>query len=108
MKHSICGHCTSGGNTPNAPLLASAIGLAAFGHHHPSPSGGLRAFAAAGATIVAPRQLEPYVRGLLSRPTTLGTPAIAAPDDAKLELFDGAVALRAADVAVRVSRVIEA
>jgi glyoxylase-like metal-dependent hydrolase (beta-lactamase superfamily II) len=64
------------------------IGIVAFGHHHPSPSGGLRAWAAAGATIVAPRGLEEHVRKQLSRPTSLGAPAVTAPVDAKLELFE--------------------
>jgi glyoxylase-like metal-dependent hydrolase (beta-lactamase superfamily II) len=64
------------------------VGLVAFGHHHPSPSGGLRACAATGATIVAPRRLEGYVRGLLSRSTSLGSPAVPGPEQPRLDLFD--------------------
>lgn len=83
------------------------IGLAAFGHHHPSPSGGLRALARAGATIVTPRQLEPYVRELLSRPTTLGPPAVTAPDDARLQLFDGEFTIPCGEATVRLIDIAE-
>lgn len=77
------------------------IGLAAFGHHHPSPSGGLRALAAAGATIVAPRPLEPYVRGLLSRPTSLGPPAVPAPEQPRLTFFDGELTIDGGGTSIR-------
>jgi len=65
------------------------VGLVAFGHHHPAASGGLRAIAASGTEIVAPRALEPYVRHMLGRSTALGAPAVAGPANAKITLFDG-------------------
>jgi hypothetical protein len=65
------------------------VRLVAFGHHHPSPSGGLRAIAASGAAILAPKGLEPHVRGLLARPVTLGGPAVAGPAEPVLQLFEG-------------------
>lgn len=77
------------------------VALAAFGHHHPSPSGGLRALAASGAVILAPRKLEAYVRGLLSRPTSLGGPAIAAPADPRIEFFDGETTIDCGETGVR-------
>jgi hypothetical protein len=64
------------------------IAIVAFGHHHPASSGGLRTWAAAGAEIVAPRGLEPYVRTHLARPTTLGAPAIEGPSEPRLRFFD--------------------
>lgn len=77
------------------------VALVAFGHHHPSPSGGLRAFAAAGATILCPRRLEDHVRAQLARPTTLGPPAIAGPAEPRLSLFDGDTTIECGDVRVR-------
>lgn len=73
----------------------------AFGHHHPSPSGGLRALAASGAALVAPRNLEPYIREHLQRPTTLGAPAIAAPAEAVIEFFDDETTIRCGENSVR-------
>jgi hypothetical protein len=72
-----------------AKFPAKRVGVAAFGHHHPSPSGGLRAIAASGATIIAPKGLESHVRGLLARTTTLGAPAVPGPREPKLQLFEG-------------------
>ena len=42
-----------------------------FGHHHPDYIGGIRAFAAAGATIITPKGTVNYVRDLLGRRHTL-------------------------------------
>jgi hypothetical protein len=86
---------------------AKPIAVAAFGHHHPSPSGGLRALAATGATIVAPRGLEAYIKQLLARPTTLGAPAVAGRSDAKLELFDGEMTIDAGGNSVRLIDIAE-
>lgn len=77
------------------------LARAAFGHHHPSPSGGLRALAAAGATIIAPRALEEYVRSLLTRPTTLGPPGVAAPPEPGLEFFEGELTINCGTTVVR-------
>lgn len=85
-----------GAKFPNKP-----IGIATFGHHHPASSGGIRAFAAAGASIMAPRELEPFVREMLARPTSLGAPAIAGPAAPKLELFDGDATISAGDHEIR-------
>jgi glyoxylase-like metal-dependent hydrolase (beta-lactamase superfamily II) len=71
------------------------VRLAAFGHHHPSHSGGLRAIAASGATIVAPKGLEAHLRGLLARPVTLGAPAVAGPSEPSFQLFEGQTRIEA-------------
>lgn len=84
-----------------------AIGLVAFGHHHPSPSGGLRAMAAAGATIVCPRELETHVRALLARPATLGPPAVPGPAEPRLQLFDGDTTIDGGPASVRLINIAE-
>jgi hypothetical protein len=76
------------------------VGLAAFGHHHPAYSGGVRAYAAAGATIVVPRALEVFVRGVFDRPTTLAAPGRAA-GEPKIEVFDGERTIDAGEATVR-------
>jgi hypothetical protein len=78
-----------------AKFPAKRVSLATFGHHHPSPSGGLRAIAASGATILAPRGLEPHVRWLLARPVTLGGAAVAGPKEPALEWFEGQTRIEA-------------
>lgn len=83
------------------------VAIVAFGHHHPSPSGGLRAFAAAGATILCPRRLEDHVRAQLSRPTTLGPPAIAGPAEPRLSLFDGGTTIECGEWSVRLINIDE-
>lgn len=83
------------------------VGLVAFGHHHPSPSGGLRAIAAQGATIQAPRELETHVRSHLARPATFGAPAIAAPSNAPIELFDGETTIDCLNTSVRLINIRE-
>lgn len=65
------------------------VGLVAFGHHHPAAAGGLRSVAASGAKIIAPTSLEPFVNHMLTRATSLGTPAVAGPVAAKVTLFEG-------------------
>lgn len=65
------------------------IGIAAIGHHHPAPSGGLRAMAASGATIVLPRGLEGYARWMLGRSTALGAPAVEVKGQPRLQMFEG-------------------
>ena len=70
-----------------AKFPSKPVRLVAFGHHHPSPSGGLRALAS-GATIVAPKGLEPHVRWLLARPVSLGGAAVAGPPEPRLQLFE--------------------
>lgn len=83
------------------------VGLVAFGHHHPSASGGLRAIVATGAEIIAPRQLEPYVHHMIARSTTLGSPAVAGPTNAKTTLFDGDTALQTLAGEVRLINIAE-
>lgn len=73
------------------------VGLAAFGHHHPAPSGGLRAIAATGATIVLPRGLEAYARWMLARKTDLGPPAVSPQREPRLDLFDGETTIDCGD-----------
>lgn len=80
---------------------AKPIGTATFGHHHPAYTGGLRALSAAGATILAPRELEPFLRELLARPTSLGLPAMAGPKDPKIDLFDGDTTIPFGDHEIR-------
>ncbi|MFA6045334.1 MAG: hypothetical protein WC718_10150 [Phycisphaerales bacterium] len=77
------------------------IGIATVGHHHPAPSGGLRAMAATGATIVLPRGLEAYARWMLSRSTDLGAPAVAFKGEPRLQLFDGETTIDCGDEQLR-------
>lgn len=83
------------------------VGLCAISHHHPSPSGGLRAVAAGGAKLLIPRALDPYVRGLLARPVTLGGPAVAGPDQPLIDLFDRETTIDAGDASVRLIDIAE-
>ncbi len=83
------------------------VGLCAISHHHPSPSGGLRAVAASGAKLLIPRALDPYVRGLLSRPVTLGTPTVAGPDQPVIDLFESETTIDAGDASVRLIDIAE-
>lgn len=71
------------------------------GHHHPASSGGLRAFAAAGARVVASSAQDPYIRWLLSRPTSFGLPAAAAAEQTAVEFFEGERTIEAGDATVR-------
>jgi len=47
------------------------IRYALYSHHHPHASGGLRAFIAAGATVVAPRAHTQYLREVIDRDFSL-------------------------------------
>lgn len=83
------------------------IGLVSFSHHHPSPSGGLRALAANGATILAPAALEPHIRGLLSRPTSLGSPAVAGPANPSIKTFEHQTTIEAGEATVQLIDIAE-
>lgn len=100
----VCGDLIS---TLRGRFAGKPIGLVAFSHHHPSPSGGLRALAATGATIIAPVALEPYVRGLLSRPTSLGSPAIPGPAQPTISTFAGEMTIDCGDATVRLIDIAE-
>ncbi|MFT3686316.1 MAG: hypothetical protein QM783_15585 [Phycisphaerales bacterium] len=76
------------------------VGVVAVGHHHPASSGGVRAFAAAGATVVVPRAMESFIREALSRPVSLGGPVLAE-RDVKVDVFDGERMLGEGETAVR-------
>jgi glyoxylase-like metal-dependent hydrolase (beta-lactamase superfamily II) len=82
---------------PNKPVRQVAVS-----HHHPSPSGGLRSIAAAGAAIVVPKAMEPYVRELLARPVTLGLPAVAGPAAPSLITFERSTTIQGGEVSVQV------
>ncbi len=71
------------------------VAAVSFSHYHPSYTGGLRALSASGAAIVTQAQLQPFVRGVLERPTTLGSPATAPSRTAEITLFDKEAAIKA-------------
>ncbi|HYC99649.1 MAG TPA: hypothetical protein VEB22_00350 [Phycisphaerales bacterium] len=77
------------------------VALAAVGHHHPASSGGLRAFAGAGATVVAPRALEPYVKWILSRPNSLAPATTRPTGRSTIEFFEGERTIEAGEASVR-------
>lgn len=54
------------GQFPDKPIR-----YALYSHHHPHASGGLRAFMAAGATVVAPTAHEPYLSEVTGRDFSL-------------------------------------
>ncbi len=77
------------------------VGIVACGHHHPSPSGGLRAVAAAGAVVIVPKALEAHYRLQFARPVSLGGPAVAGPTTPKFEFFERETIIEAGDNSVR-------
>jgi glyoxylase-like metal-dependent hydrolase (beta-lactamase superfamily II) len=90
-----------------ARFAGKPIGLVAFSHHHPSPSGGLRALAATGATVLAPAALEFHVKQQLSRPTSLGMPAVAGPEQPRIQTFEHETTIEAGDATVRIIDIAE-
>jgi glyoxylase-like metal-dependent hydrolase (beta-lactamase superfamily II) len=76
--------------TPGKP-----VSVVACGHHHPSPSGGLRAVAAAGAELLLPEQLADHYRRHLARPATLGSPIVAGPKEPRFGWFRGETRIEA-------------
>ncbi len=61
-----------------------------FGHHHPHYTGGLRAFAAAGATVLAPRAGARLAGALLRRRFALAPDRLARSGRApRVEVFEG-------------------
>lgn len=77
------------------------VAIVACGHHHPGPTGGLRAVAAAGAVVVVPQALEAHYRLQLARPVTLGGPAVAGPAAPKFEFFERETSIEAGANTVR-------
>jgi len=80
---------------------AKKVAVVACGHHHPSPSGGLRAVAAAGAEVVVPSDLFAHYDRQLNRDVDFGRPAVAGPKHPRYRLFEGETRLEAGDRSVR-------
>jgi len=77
------------------------VAIVACGHHHPGPTGGLRAVAAAGAVVVVPQALEAHYRLQLARPVTLGGPAVAGPAAPTFTFFERETSIDAGANTVR-------
>lgn len=67
------------------------IRLLLMGHYHPHYTGGLRAFVAAGATVVTTKGNEAFVREMAARPFTFAPDRLArSPKPLRLETVSGA------------------
>lgn len=74
---------------PNRPVRWFA-----FSHYHPSYAGGLRAFVAAGATIVTTSGNADFVRAMVARPWTVAPDRLArSPRPLRLQAFSGRLEL---------------
>lgn len=61
----------------------------AFSHHHPHYTGGLRAYIAAGATVITPLETAAFVRELSERAFTLAPDSLArSPRACSIETYD--------------------
>lgn len=66
----------------------------AFSHHHPHYTGGIRAYIAAGATVITPPETAAFVRELSERSFTLAPDALArAPRECSIKTYDDMIVI---------------